>query len=123
MRGRTGFTLIELLVVIAVIALLMAILLPALNRAKESARRVVCSSQIKQVGTAILAYASDSTNRMPTYNSNTSKKSILGRRMPARRGNTPGPATGRRRSGDRGRPRSDYPGSAARRSLVVTYVW
>jgi prepilin-type N-terminal cleavage/methylation domain-containing protein len=69
---RVGFTLIELLVVIAVIAVLMAILLPALNRAKESARRVVCSSQIKQVGTAVLAYASDSTNRMPTYNSSAS---------------------------------------------------
>jgi len=67
-----AFTLIELLVVIAVIALLMAVLLPALGRARESAKRAVCSSQVRQVGIAIMAYASDSTNRMPTYNSNTS---------------------------------------------------
>jgi prepilin-type N-terminal cleavage/methylation domain-containing protein len=67
---KVGFTLIELLVVIAVIAVLMAILLPALGRARESAKRIVCSGQVKQVGIAVLAYASDSTNRMPTYNSN-----------------------------------------------------
>lgn len=73
MRTRkVGFTLIELLVVIAVIALLMAILLPALSRARESAKRAVCSGQVRQVGIAVLAYASDSVNRMPTYNSNTS---------------------------------------------------
>jgi len=71
---RSGFTLIELLVVIAVIALLMAILMPALSRAKESAKRIVCSGQIKQVGIAVLAYASDYVNRMPTYNSNVAKK-------------------------------------------------
>lgn len=70
---KVGFTLIELLVVIAVIAVLMAILLPALGRARESAKRVVCSGQVKQVGIAVLAYASDSTNRMPTYNSNVTK--------------------------------------------------
>jgi prepilin-type N-terminal cleavage/methylation domain-containing protein len=74
MRTRkVGFTLIELLVVIAVIAVLMAILLPALGRARESAKRIVCSGQVKQVGVAVLAYASDSVNRMPTYNSNTAK--------------------------------------------------
>jgi len=70
---KGGFTLIELLVVIAVIALLMAILLPALSRARESAKRIVCSGQVKQVGIAVLAYASDSANRMPTYNSNVEK--------------------------------------------------
>lgn len=68
---KVGFTLIELLVVIAVIALLMAILLPALSRARESAKRAVCSGQVRQIGIAVLAYASDSANRMPTYNSNT----------------------------------------------------
>lgn len=70
---RTGFTLIELLVVIAVIAILMAILMPVLSRAKESARRVVCSGQVKQVGIGVLAYTADYDNRMPTYNSNTAK--------------------------------------------------
>lgn len=64
---RAGFTLIELLVVIAIIALLVAILVPTLSRAKESAKRVVCSSQLKQVGVAIAAYAGDWDNLMPYY--------------------------------------------------------
>jgi len=71
--GRTGFTLIELLVVIAVIAILMAILMPALGRARESAKRAVCSGQVKQVGVGIVTYAADYESRMPTYNSNVAK--------------------------------------------------
>ena len=47
------FTLIELLVVIAVISLLMAILMPALNRVRQQARRVICSSHMKQMCTAV----------------------------------------------------------------------
>ncbi len=71
---RTGFTLIELLVVIAIIAILMAILVPTLGRVKETAKRVVCSNQVKQVGVGITTYAADYASRMPTYNSNVSKK-------------------------------------------------
>jgi prepilin-type N-terminal cleavage/methylation domain-containing protein len=75
MRARKiGFTLIELLVVIAIIAILMAILMPALGRVKETAKRVVCSNQAKQIGVGIATYAADYANRMPTYNSNISKK-------------------------------------------------
>jgi prepilin-type N-terminal cleavage/methylation domain-containing protein len=57
MKRYKAFTLVELLVVIAVIALLMAILLPALNRAKEQGKRVACMSNIKQLTTAWGMYA------------------------------------------------------------------
>ena len=66
MKSKQGFTLVELLVVIAIIALLMAVLLPALNKAREQARRVVCANNLKQIGIAILAYSGD-TDLMPFY--------------------------------------------------------
>jgi len=62
MGKRKGFTLIELLVVIAIIALLMAILMPALNRAKEQARAVTCQSNLKQWALICQMYANDFTN-------------------------------------------------------------
>ena len=56
-RNGSGFTLVELLVVIAIIALLMAVLLPALNRAREQAKRIICMNNIKQLTVAWGAYA------------------------------------------------------------------
>src|SRR6266850_1471796 len=60
-----GFTLIELLVVIAIIAILAAMLLPALGRAKENGRSVFCMNSTKQFLTASLMYASDNLENLP----------------------------------------------------------
>ncbi len=62
-----GFTLIELLVVVAIIAVLVSILLPAVNQARENARSAVCLSHLKQTGNGSLAYAQDSNDALATY--------------------------------------------------------
>ena len=67
MRHQQNFTLIELLVVIAIIAILAAILLPALNAARERGRRASCINNLKQFGTAIQQYASDNDDRIPDF--------------------------------------------------------
>jgi len=65
MNAKRGFTLIELLLVIAIIAILAALLLPALGRAKETARRTACVSNLKQVNLAIRLYADDYSDSLP----------------------------------------------------------
>ena len=65
MRNVKGFTLIELLVVIAVIALLLALLLPALHGARKQARAVVCQTNLKQWATTLALYAEDNQGRFP----------------------------------------------------------
>lgn len=62
---RKAFTLIELLVVIAIIALLLSILLPALDKVKTQAKKVVCKSRLKQQTLAMLMYAQDNAEKMP----------------------------------------------------------
>ncbi|MHC4511810.1 MAG: type II secretion system protein [Planctomycetota bacterium] len=68
MHRRKAFTLIELLVVIAVIAVLMAILMPALNRAREQGKRIVCLNNLGQLMKGWILYADDNNDKVVQAN-------------------------------------------------------
>ena len=65
MKRKQGFTLIELLVVIAIIAILAGMLLPALSRAREQARRIRCTANVKQMVAALIQYSNDWYEQLP----------------------------------------------------------
>ncbi|MHC4353859.1 MAG: type II secretion system protein, partial [Planctomycetota bacterium] len=70
MHKARAFTLIELLVVIAIIAILMAVLMPALNRARLQGKRAACMGNLKQLTLAWIMYADENDDKIPVANPN-----------------------------------------------------
>jgi prepilin-type N-terminal cleavage/methylation domain-containing protein/prepilin-type processing-associated H-X9-DG protein len=67
MRRNRAFTLIELMIVIAIIGVLIGLLMPAVSGARESARKAACTSNLRQIGAGLMAYAGDNNRRLPYF--------------------------------------------------------
>lgn len=66
-KNNLGFTLVEILVVLAVIGILVALLMPALAKVREQGRSIVCLNNQRQIGAAILMYAGENDNQLPSF--------------------------------------------------------
>jgi prepilin-type processing-associated H-X9-DG protein len=66
-RNRPAFSLVEMLIVIGILIVLMALLLPAMNRAREQSRRVVCAGNLHNMGAAIMKYATENNGKLPQH--------------------------------------------------------
>ena len=82
-NSKNAFTLVELLVVISILALLVSILMPALNKAKQSARRVVCASNFRQIGNINHLYANDFGQWLPRMVAEAYKDKTIGEEIKA----------------------------------------
>ena len=69
-RGRRAFTLLEMLIVIGIIVVLLGLLLPAVNRAREQGRRAVCAANLRNLGGAMLKYATENNSKLPQHAGN-----------------------------------------------------
>lgn len=82
-RSQPAFTLIELLVVIAILSILVALLFPAISRAKESGRGAACISNLRQIGIALQLYVQENENRMPSMRDRTIGTNVVTDPLPS----------------------------------------